>query len=205
LNKQCQNKDTHYNKGCSSLNKDQLDNGFDFAKELVLWKKRVEEGNAAYVDRRYSKAEIRFCEALKQAESWPSKATVEQRVELDSCLSKSQNNLAALYHSQGKYAFAEELYLKSLEIKKRLTGEESAEVALNLQNIAACYCSKRKYAEAEELFKRALQIRTNILGQDHPDLTTTLKNYAILLRKLERPVEAEQLEARCAALAESKS
>jgi tetratricopeptide (TPR) repeat protein len=187
------------------MSTDQVESHFDYASELTLWKKRIEEGNAAYSDRRYSKAEIRFSEALKQAESWPKDSPIEQRQELDSCLSKSLNNLAALYHSQGKHALAEDLYLQSLEIKKRLLGEENAEVALNLQNLAACYCAKRKYAEAEELFKRSLEIREKIVGPNHPDLITTLKNYAILLRRLDREEDAKVLETRSARLEEFKT
>jgi tetratricopeptide (TPR) repeat protein len=182
-----------------------LESTFDYAAEMALWKKRVEEGNAAYLDRRYSKAEIRFSEALKQAESWPKDVPAEHEQELQSCLSKSLNNLAALYHSQGKYALAEKMYLQSLEIKKHILGEEHAEVALNLQNLAACYCARHKYAEAEELFKRSLAIREKIIGTDHPDLITTLKNYAVLLRKLDRPQEAEVLESRVARLEEFRS
>src|SRR5271163_3084219 len=187
------------------MSTDRVERQFDYAGEMALWKKRVDEGNAAYEDRRYSKAEIRFSEALKQAESWPKGVPVEQERELESCLSKSLNNLAALYHSQGKHALAEKMYMQSLDIKKRLLGEEHPEVALNLQNLAACYCAKRKYAEAEVLFKRSLEIREKIIGTDHPDLITTLKNYAVLLRKLEREKEAEALEIRAARLEEFKS
>jgi tetratricopeptide (TPR) repeat protein len=187
------------------MSTDPVQSQFDFVGELALWKKRVEEGNAAYQDRRYSKAEIRFSEALKQAESWPKGMPPEREKEMESCLSKSLNNLAALYHSQGKHTLAEKMYLQALEIKKRLYGEENVEVALNLQNLAACYCAKHKYAEAEELFKRSLAIREKILGLDHPELITTLKNYAVLLRKLNREQEAEALELRAVRLEEFKS
>jgi tetratricopeptide (TPR) repeat protein len=166
------------------------------SSELKLWKSRLEEGNAAYSDRRYSKAEIRFCEALKQAESWPRDLMGDEQRDVDSSLSKSLNNLAALYHSQGKYTLAEELYLRSLEIKKSLLGEEDIEVALNLQNLGACYCARHKYIEAEELFKRSLAIREKILGAEHPELLTTLRNYSVLLRKLKREEEAQVLEKR---------
>jgi tetratricopeptide (TPR) repeat protein len=178
---------------------------FDFAGEMSLWKKRIAEGNAAYFDRRYSKAEIRFSEALKQAESWPKDLPIDQKHELESCLSKSQNNLAALYHSQGKYLLAEQLYLQSLEIKKRILGDENTEVALNLQNLAACYCARGRYEEAEQLFKQSIKIRENLLGENHPDLLTTLENYALLLRKLKREQEAQEVEARAALLMEFKS
>jgi tetratricopeptide (TPR) repeat protein len=169
---------------------EQVEDQFDFAGELSLWKKRIEEGNTAYLDRRFSKAEIRFSEALKQAES---------------CLSKSQNNLAALYHSQGKYLLAEQLYLQSLQIKKRILGEENTEVALNLQNLAACYSARGRYEEAEDLFKRSIKMRESLLGENHPDLITTLENYALLLRKLNREQEAEEMEARAARLTEFKT
>jgi tetratricopeptide (TPR) repeat protein len=178
---------------------------FNYQEELATWKTKVEEANSAYNRRRYSQAEVQFVNALKQAESWPVVEDGNEQRELQSALSKSLNNLAAIYHAQGKFAMAEEIYTRSLGLKKELFGEESVDYALNLQNLAACYSAKGRYDEAEKMFSESLSIRERILGKDHPELTTTLRNFALLLKKLGRHEDATSMEARAAILEKAHS
>jgi hypothetical protein len=48
----------------------------------------------------------------------------------------SLNNLAGLYHSQGRYTEAEPLYLEALDLRKQLLGDNHPDVALSLNNLA---------------------------------------------------------------------
>lgn len=48
-----------------------------------------------------------------------------------------QNNLAALYHQQGKYREAEALLREALTIREEFLGAENFEVAITLSNLAA--------------------------------------------------------------------
>jgi tetratricopeptide (TPR) repeat protein len=178
---------------------------FNYQEELSSWKKKIEEANRAYSKRRYSQAEVQFLDALKQAESWPEVEDKSEQTELQSALSKSLNNLAAIFHAQGKYAMAEEIYIRSLAIKKALFGEESLDYALNLQNLAACYSAKGRYDEAEKLFTESLAIRERLLGKDHPELSTTLRNFALLLKKIGRHEDATSMEARATNLEKAHS
>jgi len=177
---------------------------FDYKGAFLEWAKIIEEGNQAFAQRRYSQAELSFAEALKLAQSWPHSDQEMAEQELETRLAKSFNNLAALYHTQGKYSMAEELYEKSLMIKKKLHGEEHEEVALNIQNLGALYGAKRQYAEAERMLKQALNIKEKILGAEHPDLITTLQNYSMLLKKLDRNQEATEIDARVEQIANNK-
>jgi len=178
---------------------------FNYQEAISSWKKKIEEANSAFNRRRYSQAEVQFVDALKQAESWPTvEDAIEQR-ELQSALSKSLNNLAAIYHAQGKFAMAEEIYVRSLAMKKELFSEESLDYALNLQNLAACYSAKGRYDEAEKMFTDSLSIRERILGNDHPELSTTLRNFALLLKKLGRHEDATSMEARASNLEKAHS
>lgn len=180
-------------------------NGSDYESSFERWKSLIEQGNQAYSQRRYAAAEASFGEALKEAESWPTQGAGTMQEELDSRLTKSLNNLAALYHSQGKYRMAEDLYQKALEIKRRLYPEENEEVALALQNLAILYSAKRDYPQAEAFFLQALQIREKVLPPNHADLARTLQSYALLLNKLERKDEAQVLEMRATKILSSES
>jgi len=70
-------------------------------------------------------------------------------------VAQSLNNLALLYHAQGKYAEAESLYKRSLAIREKVLEPEHAHVAASLNNLAELYHAQGKYAEAEPLYKRA--------------------------------------------------
>jgi tetratricopeptide (TPR) repeat protein len=72
----------------------------------------------------------------------------------------SINNLAELRRAQGRYAEAEPLYQRSLEIWERTLGPEHPSVAQGLENYAALLRAMGRVAEAEELVARARAIRT---------------------------------------------
>lgn len=111
-------------------------------------------------------------------------------------LTKSLNNLAALYQLQGKYFLADNLYERCLDIKLALYGEEHLETAINLHNLAVLNCARKRWEKAEILFHRALEIREKSLGDKHADLVPILKNYQIMLRKTLRADEAKAVEER---------
>lgn len=151
------------------------------------WKAAVEAGNDAYARERVAQAEIHFLEALKLAEPFG---------ENDLRLALSLNNLAAVYHTEGKYTMAEPLYNRSLDIKQRLLGEEHPEVALNIHNLAVLYSARRMYPVAEKHYKRAVELKSKIYGEKSPELLGTLRNYAQLMKVQSRPVEQTLLESR---------
>jgi tetratricopeptide (TPR) repeat protein len=49
------------------------------------------------------------------------------------------NNLAGCYSTQGRYAEAQALYLKALELSKRLLGEKDPKIAAIRKNLARLY------------------------------------------------------------------
>jgi len=177
------------------------------------WKELVESGMNAFEKERYTVAEISFKSALELAEKVveelkgegadeskvPAEAASKQEFDA-ACvrLAKSLNNLAALYHVQGKYGLAEELYEKCLDLKLDMYGEEHIEVAINLHNLGVLHSAKRKFPKAELLYKRAIEIREKLLGADHKELIPVLKNYALLLKKTNRADESAAVEARVA-------
>ncbi len=63
-----------------------------------------------------------------------------------------------LYHAQGRYAEAELLYKRALEIREKALGPDHPDVANSLNNLASLYDEQGRYGEAEPLLKRALTI-----------------------------------------------
>lgn len=150
------------------------------------WQELVDSGNDAYENGRVAQAELILLEALTAARVFG----------VDSRHALTLNNLAAIYHTEGKYQMAEVNYKKSLAMKEQLLGEDHPEVAVNLHNLATMECARGRYKEAEPFYKRALEIREKTLGKDHPDVAAVLMNYARLLRHEDRGAEAESLEYR---------
>ena len=64
---------------------------------------------------------------------------------------RSMNNLAILYHSQGKYAEAEPLYLECLKQRQVTLGDTHPDTLNSMNNVAGFYRNQGKYAEAERL------------------------------------------------------
>ncbi len=101
--------------------------------------------------------------------------------------------LANEYLTQGKYAEAEQLYTRALEIKKKDLSENSPETAKTLAGLASVYQAQGKFIQGEELLRRALTIQEGALGSDHPDVADLLNNLAILYDIQGKNSEAEGL------------
>ena len=97
-------------------------------------------------------------------------------------VAQSLNNLAQLYHAEGRYTDAEPLYKRSLAIREKTLGPDHPDVAASLNNLAELYRNQGRYADAEPLYKRSLAINEKSLGPDHPDVAASLNNLAFALR-----------------------
>ncbi len=112
------------------------------------------------------------------------------------------NNLAAPYQAQGKYAEAEPLYQRALEIREKALGKGHPDVAQSLNNLASLYQAQGKYAEAEPLYQRALAIIEKAMGKEHPYVAISLNSLAVLYRAQGRYAKAEPLFKRAVEIAE---
>ena len=70
-------------------------------------------------------------------------------------MATSLNNLATLYQAMGRYAEAEPLFRRGLEIREKQLGEDHPDVATSLNNLADLYQGHGRYAEAEPLYRAA--------------------------------------------------
>ena len=111
-------------------------------------------------------------------------------------------DLAYHYLSQRKFAEAEPLYKRSLEIKERELGPNHIVVADSLDDLGELYAAQGRFADAEPLFLRALAIRDKALGPAHPDLEKKVKHLADLYDQQGLYAKAAPLHGRWLALLE---
>jgi Tfp pilus assembly protein PilF len=97
-------------------------------------------------------------------------------------------------YTLGRYAEAEPLFKRSLEISEKSLGPDHPDVAGNLNNLGELFRHQGRDAEAEPLYKRAIAIVEKTFGSTHPELVGMYGNYALLLRKFGRETEAVEYE-----------
>ena len=122
-------------------------------------------------------------------------------------LAVALNEHALTVKAQGRYAAAEGLYRKALEIDRATIGEGHPSYAIRLNNLAGVVEAQGRYEEAEELFREALEIDRATIGEGHPDYATHLNNLAGVVEDQGRYAEAEELhrealEIDCATIGE---
>ena len=76
----------------------------------------------------------------------------------------------AVYNHLGEYTQAKELHEKALTIRKKIFGEDHANVATSYNNLASVYNRLGKYNQAKELHEKALTIHKKIFGEDHANV-----------------------------------
>ena len=100
--------------------------------------------------------------------------------------------------SGGEYGKAEPLFKQSLEISKKVHGENDPDFALGLNNLANLYSETGRYAEAEPLYLRALEIIRAGAGEDNAFYVKSLNNLASLYKRMGNYVEVEPLYKKAA-------
>jgi len=102
---------------------------------------------------------------LSLAEQWNEDETL--RVSLT-------NHVAAYLLKCARYAEAEPLFERAIQIGESVLGAEHLLLAEALYGLANLYQEQGKYAEAELLCERALSIRKQVLAAHHPLVATSL-------------------------------
>ncbi len=110
------------------------------------WNTLNAAGIEAYQRGDYAEAEQQWRAALKEAEGFGPQ---------DPRLAASLNNLAELYHAQGRYAEAEPFYERALAIWEKVLGPDHPHVAKGLENSAALLRKTGRATEAAKMEARA--------------------------------------------------
>jgi tetratricopeptide (TPR) repeat protein len=93
---------------------------------------------------------------------------------------------AALYYAWGKYAKAEEFYLRTVRSYEQQSGPDHPDVAYPLTGLATFYKEQGEYAEAEELCLQALRIWEQQLGPNHSTTQSVWQAYTALLETMKQ-------------------
>ena len=116
------------------------------------------------------------------------------------------SDLAGIYQDLGRYAEAEELLIRVVDIKQAaLSPEEENKpraglpnMIIDLDNLAFVYGAQGKFPQAGELFERVLAITEHAVGKDHIIVSQALRNLAENHRAQGRFGEAAPLLAHAA-------
>jgi CHAT domain-containing protein/tetratricopeptide (TPR) repeat protein len=90
----------------------------------------------------------------------------------------SVDEQASNLYFQGKYAAAQPLYEKALEIRRQLLTEDHPDTAVCYNSLAFILYAQGKYPAARPLFEKALEIDRRLLGEDHPNTANSYNNLA---------------------------
>lgn len=102
-----------------------------------------------------------------------------------------RNNVAMTYKGMGKYALAEQHYLRSLETLENRRGRKSESVACVYNNLGSLYYAAGFPDQAKEMFEDALKIRLEVLGDRHRDVAQSLCNLATACHELKDNTAAQ--------------
>lgn len=117
--------------------------------------------------------------------------TAEERQQLIEAQRLNQKGLKL--RTDGKTREALDVSLQSLELYKKLLGEQQPIYATLLFNVGTYRKALGEYAQAEPLYRQALEIRKELLGENHPDYASTLNNLATLHQARGELAAAESL------------
>lgn len=150
------------------------------------WLSYKEQAERAVQQNKLEHAESLWYAALQDAESFPAN---------DPRLTITLECLAELLFKQRKFAQAEPLCERTLQIYENTIGPGHPDVGILANNLAMLYHMQDKFEQAETLYKKALNVQTKALGAKHPEVINLLGNYANLLFRVHRDAEGEQMRA----------
>ncbi len=109
-------------------------------------------------------------------------------------VAESLHNLGALAYMKGDYKKAESNFRESLEIRRRLPGDNARLIAESLNDLAMTLEEgKADYEAAQPLLEESLAIKRSVLGDRHPDVAQGLNNLGMLNYRKKDYAKAEQL------------
>jgi tetratricopeptide (TPR) repeat protein len=95
--------------------------------------------------------------------------------------------------AEGKYAAAQPLFEKALEINRRLLTDDHPHTARSYANLALDLSYLGRHAAARPLHEKALEIRRRLLTDDHPDTASSYDNVAANLNHQGKYAAAQTL------------
>ncbi|MCP4696014.1 MAG: tetratricopeptide repeat protein [Gammaproteobacteria bacterium] len=141
----------------------------------------------------YQKAQNLYTKLTDDLEGALKYAEKEKQRALRLLLAKVWNNTGQLFaETTAEYDKAREYYQKSLDIRTRILGPETAETAETLHNLAALDSFQGRCQAAAQGHERVLEIKRKILAGNHPSIAFTLHNLGVIYAQSKLYDKAEQ-------------
>lgn len=144
----------------------------------ALWQALFDGAVSAQSKGNLSEAEKQFSAALKNADS-------------DARIIDTAGRLALVLDQEGKFPEAKIEYEKTLELDKKLHGQNSAEVGVDLNSLALACQHGGKFADAESYFKQSIAVFEK--GKKNFELAGATTNLALLMQETARYDQVEPL------------
>ncbi|MBD3233824.1 MAG: tetratricopeptide repeat protein [candidate division Zixibacteria bacterium] len=123
--------------------------------------------------------------------------------EAESVFGERDRMVAYVYHITGrcyfdikKFSQSEQLFTKSVTLRKELLGSDHLETAESLIHLGLTYMNLGKYADAENALRQAQDIKQGKLGTNHPDVAECQSKLAVIYRIRGKYTDAVNLERR---------
>jgi CHAT domain-containing protein/tetratricopeptide (TPR) repeat protein len=113
--------------------------------------------------------------------------------QLDLARALRQQQEAERLHESGRFGEAEPLLRDSLEVYRRILGEEHPRTAEGYNDLAVVLDAQGKIAQAAPLYGKAMAIWRQGLGENHPETATSLNNVAYNLQQQGKHKDARAL------------
>ncbi len=90
------------------------------------------------------------------------------------------NNLAVVYGSQGRFGKSAEMNASLIELKSKLIGPESVDVAIAFGNLGVALAQKGDHRKGEDAVRRGLALLVKLLGPEHAQVANATRNLAAI-------------------------
>ncbi len=165
-----------------AMKADRWDEATARAEDLLAWRAKVQGPN--HFETKSAEWSLK---ALRRVAPMPKEDRDAYRSS-GSLVSQAETLLA-----QGKYALAQPLFEKALEISRRLLTDEHPDTATSYLNLATILDLQGKYAAARELSEKALEIDRRLLTDEHFITASAYIHVAVVLSHLGKYAEAQPL------------
>jgi serine/threonine protein kinase len=91
-----------------------------------------------------------------------------------------RQTIADTYLALGLYPQAQQQVARSIELRRRLLGEDHPDTLTSMHTLALLGWYRGEYPQADSLFTKILQIRQRVLGQEHPDTLSAMNDLALV-------------------------
>jgi tetratricopeptide (TPR) repeat protein len=144
-------------------------------------------------------------QAVKEKTLLAAVSDASQWKPLDPRVAQAHEDLADYYSAEGRYADAEKIYQKTLELKEDMLGRANPAIIPAVDDVARVSFAQMKYDQAADLIGRELRIMEREYGDNDPKLVPSLEQVARVLEAASKYPDAERFLTRAIAIREKAS